>query len=53
MKLSKDRHFLIPYSFNVSQDPGFFRVQVSQVLGPGFRSIPKVDRCFKLFTFTS
>ena len=31
----------------------FFRLQVFQGLDPGFRSSPKVDRCFKLFTFMS
>ena len=47
---------MIPYLFRVSQDvgfSGFFRVQVCQGLGPGFRSSPKVDRRLKLFTFTS
>ena len=42
----------------VFQDPGFsgyrfFWVQVFQGLSPDFRSSPKVDCHFKLFTFTS
>ena len=31
----------------------FFKVQVFQGPGPGFKSSPKVDHRFKLFTFTS
>ena len=49
---------LIPFSFCAFQDPGFsgyrfFWAQVFQGPCPGFRSGPKVDCCFKLFTFTS